>query len=170
MRICQTRTKRHTYTHAHTAAYKHADGKKIDGKRVLVDVERARTVKGWLPRRLGEFKCINNCYHYTIRNLEMCFGYFRYRSFKCLKQNIQTIVIQLLYIPKSKYISCLNVFKRATILIFKINEYVNSYVYLFAPYKKKLLASAEKLSLTIFHPVGVIQVAAWAARVAAAPR
>ncbi|KOB78594.1 U1 small nuclear ribonucleoprotein [Operophtera brumata] len=38
------------------AAYKHADGKKIDGKRVLVDVERARTVKGWLPRRLGELK------------------------------------------------------------------------------------------------------------------
>lgn len=37
-----------------SAAYKHADGKKIDGKRVLVDVERARTVKGWLPRRLGE--------------------------------------------------------------------------------------------------------------------
>ena len=36
------------------AAYKHADGKKIDGKRVLVDVERGRTVKGWLPRRLGE--------------------------------------------------------------------------------------------------------------------
>lgn len=36
-----------------TAAYKHADGKKIDGKRVLVDVERGRTVKGWLPRRLG---------------------------------------------------------------------------------------------------------------------
>jgi len=36
----------------HTA-YKHADGKKIDGRRVLVDVERARTVKDWLPRRLG---------------------------------------------------------------------------------------------------------------------
>ena len=36
-----------------TAAYKHADGKKIDGRRVLVDVERGRTVKGWLPRRLG---------------------------------------------------------------------------------------------------------------------
>lgn len=36
-----------------TAAYKHADGKKIDGRRVLVDVERSRTVKGWLPRRLG---------------------------------------------------------------------------------------------------------------------
>jgi len=35
------------------AAYKHADGKKIDNRRVLVDVERARTVKGWLPRRLG---------------------------------------------------------------------------------------------------------------------
>lgn len=40
---------------AFVAAYKHADGKKIDGKRVLVDVERARTVKGWLPRRLGKF-------------------------------------------------------------------------------------------------------------------
>merc|ERR1712226_1417970 len=35
------------------SAYKHADGKKIDGRRVLVDVERARTVEGWLPRRLG---------------------------------------------------------------------------------------------------------------------
>ncbi|KAB7499323.1 U1 small nuclear ribonucleoprotein [Armadillidium nasatum] len=35
------------------SAYKHADGKKIDNRRVLVDVERARTVKGWLPRRLG---------------------------------------------------------------------------------------------------------------------
>ncbi|XP_048480131.1 U1 small nuclear ribonucleoprotein 70 kDa isoform X2 [Plutella xylostella] len=43
------------YEHEHDmhSAYKHADGKKIDGKRVLVDVERARTVKGWLPRRLG---------------------------------------------------------------------------------------------------------------------
>lgn len=37
------------------AAYKHADGKKIDGRRVLVDVERARTVKGWRPRRLGMY-------------------------------------------------------------------------------------------------------------------
>ncbi|GFN87305.1 U1 small nuclear ribonucleoprotein 70 kda [Plakobranchus ocellatus] len=34
-------------------AYKNADGKKIDGRRVLVDVERGRTVKGWRPRRLG---------------------------------------------------------------------------------------------------------------------
>lgn len=34
-------------------AYKRADGRKIDGRRVLVDVERGRTVKGWLPRRLG---------------------------------------------------------------------------------------------------------------------
>ena len=38
-----------------TAAYKHADGRKIDGRRVLVDVERGRTVKGWRPRRLGEW-------------------------------------------------------------------------------------------------------------------
>jgi len=35
------------------SAYKHADGMKMDGRRVLVDVERSRTVKGWLPRRLG---------------------------------------------------------------------------------------------------------------------
>lgn len=34
-------------------AYKQADGRKIDGKRVLVDVERGRTISGWLPRRLG---------------------------------------------------------------------------------------------------------------------
>lgn len=36
-------------------AYKRADGKRIDGRRVLVDVERGRTrqSKGWLPRRLG---------------------------------------------------------------------------------------------------------------------
>ena len=35
------------------AAYKYADGKKIDGRRVLVDVERGRTTAGWLPRKLG---------------------------------------------------------------------------------------------------------------------
>lgn len=34
-------------------AYKLADGKKVDGRRVLVDVERGRTVKGWRPRRFG---------------------------------------------------------------------------------------------------------------------
>lgn len=34
-------------------AYKHADGIKIDGRNVLVDVERGRTVPEWLPRRLG---------------------------------------------------------------------------------------------------------------------
>ncbi|UKJ90483.1 U1 small nuclear ribonucleoprotein [Theileria orientalis] len=34
-------------------AYKRGDGKKISGRRVIVDVERARTVEGWLPRRLG---------------------------------------------------------------------------------------------------------------------
>lgn len=34
-------------------AYKRANGKRIDGRRVLVDVERGRTNKGWLPRRLG---------------------------------------------------------------------------------------------------------------------
>ena len=34
-------------------AYKQGDGKKIDGRRVLVDVERGRTVRNWRPRRLG---------------------------------------------------------------------------------------------------------------------
>ncbi|EER20196.1 u1 small nuclear ribonucleoprotein 70 kd, putative [Perkinsus marinus ATCC 50983] len=34
-------------------AYKNADGIKVDGRRVLVDVERGRTVSGWIPRRMG---------------------------------------------------------------------------------------------------------------------
>lgn len=34
-------------------AYKLADGKKVEGRRVAVDVERGRTVEGWRPRRLG---------------------------------------------------------------------------------------------------------------------
>lgn len=34
-------------------AYKRADGIKIDSRHILVDVERGRTVPGWLPRRLG---------------------------------------------------------------------------------------------------------------------
>lgn len=31
-------------------AYKLADGKKIEGRRILVDVERGRTVPGWYVR------------------------------------------------------------------------------------------------------------------------
>ena len=34
-------------------AYKASDGIRIDGRSILVDVERARTVPGWTPRRLG---------------------------------------------------------------------------------------------------------------------
>lgn len=34
-------------------AYKLADGRKVEGRRVSVDVERGRTVPGWKPRRLG---------------------------------------------------------------------------------------------------------------------
>eukprot|EP01027_Heterolobosea_sp_BB2_P021721 GEZU01031429.1.p2 GENE.GEZU01031429.1~~GEZU01031429.1.p2 ORF type:complete len:233 (+),score=59.20 GEZU01031429.1:109-807(+) len=34
-------------------AYKYADGRKIDGRRVVVDYERGRTVRNWRPRRLG---------------------------------------------------------------------------------------------------------------------
>jgi U1 small nuclear ribonucleoprotein 70kDa len=29
------------------------DGLKIEGRRILVDVERGHTVRGWKPRRLG---------------------------------------------------------------------------------------------------------------------
>ncbi|KAL8694454.1 MAG: hypothetical protein Q9218_000866 [Villophora microphyllina] len=34
-------------------AYKATDGMPIKGRKILVDVERGRTVKGWRPRRLG---------------------------------------------------------------------------------------------------------------------
>lgn len=34
-------------------AYKYSDGMKIDNRRILVDVERGRTVQGWRPRRFG---------------------------------------------------------------------------------------------------------------------
>lgn len=37
----------------YAAAYKQADGRKLDNRRVLVDVERGRTVPNWRPRRLG---------------------------------------------------------------------------------------------------------------------
>ncbi|KAI5481296.1 hypothetical protein MNV49_004918 [Pseudohyphozyma bogoriensis] len=35
------------------AAYKDAEGLKLMNRRLLIDVERGRTVKGWKPRRLG---------------------------------------------------------------------------------------------------------------------
>jgi len=35
------------------AAYKDADGLKLEGRRILVDVERGRTVDDWKPTRLG---------------------------------------------------------------------------------------------------------------------
>lgn len=34
-------------------AYVEADAMRIDSRRIVVDVERGRTVKGWKPRRLG---------------------------------------------------------------------------------------------------------------------
>lgn len=34
-------------------AFRAADAKKLEGRRLVVDVERGRTVPGWLPRRLG---------------------------------------------------------------------------------------------------------------------
>jgi len=35
------------------SAFKDADAKKINGRRIVVDVERGRTVKTWRPKRLG---------------------------------------------------------------------------------------------------------------------
>lgn len=35
------------------AAFRQADGKKIDGRRVIIDAERGRIAKFWRPRRLG---------------------------------------------------------------------------------------------------------------------
>lgn len=35
------------------AAYRRADGRKLRGRRILVDVERGRTVEKWKPRKLG---------------------------------------------------------------------------------------------------------------------
>lgn len=34
-------------------AYKQAEGMRIDGRRILVDMERGRTIPDWKPRRLG---------------------------------------------------------------------------------------------------------------------
>ena len=34
-------------------AFKNSNGKRIDGKRCIIDYERGRTQKGWRPRRLG---------------------------------------------------------------------------------------------------------------------
>ncbi|CRH00687.1 U1 small nuclear ribonucleoprotein, putative [Plasmodium relictum] len=41
------------HTKSLNQAYNLADGKKIDNRRILVDIERGRTIKNWLPRRLG---------------------------------------------------------------------------------------------------------------------
>jgi len=34
-------------------AYRDADAKRIDGRKIVVDVERGRTVTGWKPRRFA---------------------------------------------------------------------------------------------------------------------
>lgn len=36
-----------------TGAYRNSKDKLIDGRRIVVDIERARTITAWLPRRLG---------------------------------------------------------------------------------------------------------------------
>mgnify|MGYP001104527426 CR=1 FL=1 len=46
------------------SAYKYGDGKRIDGKRVIVDFERGRTMLKWRPRRLGVLNLIRLKYIY----------------------------------------------------------------------------------------------------------
>uniref|UniRef100_A0A7N0T869 RRM domain-containing protein n=1 Tax=Kalanchoe fedtschenkoi TaxID=63787 RepID=A0A7N0T869_KALFE len=43
----------YVHTRDMKSAYKQADGRKLDNRRLLVDVERGRTVPNWRPRRLG---------------------------------------------------------------------------------------------------------------------
>ena len=35
------------------SAFRQADGKRIDGRRIIVDAEMGRTKEKWRPRRLG---------------------------------------------------------------------------------------------------------------------
>ena len=42
-----------THSFSDQAAFRYMEGRVIDGRRVVVDVERGRTVPGWYPRRLG---------------------------------------------------------------------------------------------------------------------
>eukprot|EP01053_Blabericola_migrator_P001725 Blabericola_migrator_1__1724@NODE_1463_length_4505_cov_224_617846_g238_i2_p3_GENE_NODE_1463_length_4505_cov_224_617846_g238_i2NODE_1463_length_4505_cov_224_617846_g238_i2_p3_ORF_typecomplete_len253_score36_31RRM_1/PF00076_22/1_3e19U1snRNP70_N/PF12220_8/2e16RRM_5/PF13893_6/1_2e06RRM_7/PF16367_5/1_8e04RRM_7/PF16367_5/3_4e06RL/PF17797_1/3_1e05RRM_occluded/PF16842_5/0_14PHM7_cyt/PF14703_6/0_18RRM_2/PF04059_12/0_26Strep_SA_rep/PF06696_11/0_45Strep_SA_rep/PF06696_11/1_8e03_NODE_1463_length_4505_cov_22 len=35
------------------AAYREANERNLDGRRIVVDIEKARIIRGWLPRRLG---------------------------------------------------------------------------------------------------------------------
>lgn len=44
-----------TFRHERDANYalEKGDGRKVDGRRILVDRELGRTKKSWLPRRLG---------------------------------------------------------------------------------------------------------------------
>jgi len=41
-------------------AFKYADGKSIKSRRILVDVERGRTVPGWKPRKLGNIMVLSH--------------------------------------------------------------------------------------------------------------
>ena len=75
------------------AAYKHADGKKIDGRRVLVDVERGRTVKGWRPRRLGSSFSM---YCHNMVTLAVCYRYCR-EIYKCFSFELFDRIFKGLY-------------------------------------------------------------------------
>ena len=55
-----------------TESVRAADGAKILGRRILVDVERGRTVKGWKPRRLGQFVSLSSLY-LAYRNVKCSF-------------------------------------------------------------------------------------------------
>ena len=54
------------------AAYKMADGKKIEGKRITVDVERGRTVPNWyVYNQICRSDCICTCCSSCFQNVDL---------------------------------------------------------------------------------------------------
>lgn len=47
------RVKKHPTVRHSSFVLQVTDGRKIEGRRIKVDVERGRTVEGWKPRRLA---------------------------------------------------------------------------------------------------------------------
>lgn len=65
-------------------AYKKADGKRIDGRNIVVDVERGRTVLDWRPRRLGK-QSLFRCYCFVLPCCE--------NAFIAIFANLQVVVL-----------------------------------------------------------------------------
>lgn len=55
-------------------AYKRADGKKVEGKRVVVDVERGRTVPNWYVQGILDAHCIRSRTHAAVLKTHCLIG------------------------------------------------------------------------------------------------